>query len=80
MKDAKKLNLDFPELRRLETVKLIPKWVARLHAIIIEGSAEKGGQTSASKKDAKFKKVKPLRTLRQEAMKGLDTIEPSKMS
>jgi len=43
MKDAKKLNLDFPELRRLETVKLIPKWVARLHAIIVDGSAEKGG-------------------------------------
>lgn len=70
MKDAKKLNLDFPELRRLETVKLIPKWVAKIHAIITEGAKPAGT------KDVKIKKVKPLRTLRVEAIKGLDALEP----
>lgn len=69
MKDAKKLNLNFPELRRLDSVKLIPAWVAKIHAILLENS-----------KDMKIKKVKPLRTLRQEAMKALDAIEPTKMA
>lgn len=65
MKDAKKLNLEFLELRRLETVKIIPKWVAKLHSIIVDAKDnEKHAPGSASKKDAKIKKVKPLRSLR----------------
>lgn len=66
MKGAKKLNLDFLELRRLDTVKLIPKWVAKLHSIIVEGKEndKQPSSGSASKKDAKLKKVKPLRALR----------------
>lgn len=76
MKDAKKLNLDFPELRRLETVRLIPKWVAKIHGIIIEGAKIASG---ASAKEAKLKKVKPLRIMRQEAIKGLDALEPQKI-
>ena len=59
MKDAKKINLAFPELRRLETVKLIPQWVAKIHSIIVEGKS-----VEAALKDFKLKKTKPLRTLR----------------
>ncbi|KAL4463090.1 hypothetical protein ABPG74_007091 [Tetrahymena malaccensis] len=94
IKDAKKLNLDLPEFHRLETVKLIPKWVNRLHTIVCDTfganrSASKEGNTqsqqnsqggSGNKKEPKVKKQKPLRTLRQEIMKGLDSLEPSKMT
>lgn len=71
MKDAKKLNLDFPQLRRLDTVKYIPRWVAKIHAIAM--------QEDHSKEQLKVKKVKSFRILRQEALKKLLTFDPSKL-
>lgn len=53
-------NIQFPELPMLESVALIPQWVASIHSILEQIKEESKSEKSSTKKEAR-KKVKSLK-------------------
>lgn len=76
MKDARiSINIQIPEIKKLETVALIPQWIASIHTLVENIKEELLNGEPSNKKEGK-KKTKSLKSMRQEIIKIIDSIDP----